>query len=366
MITIRPSRRGFRLLVLLTCAVGLLGTGAPAAVAAPIPRPGDTPPATGTLSWAVAPSNAAGTDTRSHFDFTNLKPGAVVDDYVGITNYSPYPVNFTIYATDGITTTAGSLGLAAATQRPVDVGAWVRPLHSSVTVPARSRLNEPFAMELPANATPGDHAGGIVASVTQTSGPGQVKQEDRVGVAIYLRVAGPLHPALTVESAGTSGYHGTPNPFGGGGTDVTYIVHNTGNVRLAGGQTVRVTGLFGIPLATAHPAALEEMLPGGQVQVTAHLSGVYPAGWLTAHVDVTAKLVPGSPPMAVAAESGSASVGFWATPWALLLLLLLLGAAGFGGWRWLRQRRRRHATALAAALERGRREEREQLAKESA
>jgi hypothetical protein len=308
------------------------------------------------ISWAVSPSTQNGPDGRTHYTYTDVKPGTLVHDFVGITNYSTQPVTFTVYAADGVTTSAGSIGLAPAKQRQVDIGAWLHTAHSQVTVPPRARVNEPITLTVPANATPGDHVGGVIASVSQALQGGKFAREDRVGVAMYLRVAGPLHPALTVESASTSGYRGTPNPFGGGSTTVSYTVHNTGNVRLSGSQEVTITGLFGIPLATVHPATLQQILPGDSVRIVAHLTGVFPAGPLDLHVKVTPTEVPGSPHLTVPMAAGAYSVSMWATPWSQLALLILLAAAAFGVRWWLRTGRRRRADQLAAAVERGKRE----------
>jgi hypothetical protein len=217
-------------------------------------------------------------------------------------------------------------------------------------------VNEPITLTVPANATPGDHVGGVVASVSEALQGGKFAREDRVGVAMYLRVAGPLHPALSVESASTNGFHGTANPFGGGSTTVSYTVHNTGNVRLSGNQEVTVTGLFGIPLATVRPATLQQVLPGDSVRVVAHLTGVFPAGPLDVHVKVTPAEVPGSPHLTVPLAAGAYTVSMWATPWSQLGLLILLVAAAFGVRWWLRGRRRRRSDLLAAAVEQGRRE----------
>jgi hypothetical protein len=345
-------------LVVAACAAGLIGAAVPAAAATPLPAVA----AGATVSWSVAPSTANGPDRRTHFSYSGIKPNTVVHDYVGITNYSTRPVTFRVYASDGITTIAGSIGLAPTKQRPVDIGAWVRTEHRSVTVPPRGRVNEPFTLSVPADATPGDHVGGVIASVTQARRSGKVARDDRIGVALYLRVAGPLHPALGIESVGTTGYHGTLNPFGTGSTSVSYTVHNTGNVRLGGTQTVTVTGPFGATLATVHPPALEEVLPGGSVRVTAHLPRVFPAGSLDVHVRVVPAPVPGSPHLAVGPQPTLYTVGLWATPWPQLALLILLACAVFGVLRWRRRRRQRLAGALAAAVERGRREAEEQLA----
>src|SRR5262249_34567456 len=151
------------------------------------------------------------------------------------------PVTFQVYATDAFVTSTGDLGLLPAAQKPTDIGSWVSVLHHTIKVPAHARVNEPFTLTIPANATPGDHTGGMIASVLKE---GQVKVDQRIAVPIYLRLDGKLQPTLSIESTSTS-YHGTVNPFSGGGTDVSYTVHNTGNVRLTGTQTVSVSGLFG-------------------------------------------------------------------------------------------------------------------------
>ncbi|HEX9337813.1 MAG TPA: DUF916 domain-containing protein, partial [Pseudonocardiaceae bacterium] len=229
MTSIRRISRLSRCLAAAGIAAGLLAVAAPIAAAAP-----------GGTSWAVSPSTATGPDGRTHYSYTGVKPNTVVHDYIGITNYSTTPVTFHVYGADGVTTTAGTVGLAPAAQKAVDIGGWIQVEHTTVTVAPRTRLNEPISLAVPANATPGDHVGGVVASVTEASQGGKVTRDDRVGVAIYLRVAGPLRPGFTVESVSGTGYHGSPNPFTGGDTTVSYTVHNTGNVRLAADQEIAV------------------------------------------------------------------------------------------------------------------------------
>ena len=333
------------------------GSHAPTSSKAPTSNPKPKP---AEVTWSVQPSTVKGPDGRATFTWTDVKPSTVLHDYVGVSNFSAKPVTFRVYATDAFVDKNGGLNLLPAATRPTDIGTWVNLLHDTVKVPAHSRVNEPFAVTVPANATPGDHTGGILASILTT---GQVKVDSRVAVPIYLRVSGKLRPVLSIESTSTS-YHNTINPFGGGGTNVSYTVHNTGNVRLTGTQTVSVTGPFGVTLATVHPAPLLQLLPGSFVRVTAHLSGVYPAGPLTAHV----KIIPvpinglrhttGAP---LAAVKHSASV--WAMPWPLLVLLILLAGGGYGVWWWMRRRRKLHSAALAAAVEKGRLEATSELTK---
>jgi hypothetical protein len=339
---------------------------------APTPHPSPTklpgkptPPSKSnktTITWGVQPSTANGPTRRFVYSWPRIKAGSVLHDYVAVDNFSSHPVTFQVYATDGFVNSSGDLSLLPAAQKPTDIGSWVRLLHNSVTVPAHARINEPFTLTVPPNATPGDHTGGMIASIRL---PGkQVTVDRRIGVPMYMRIAGPLVPAVRIDATSVS-YHGTLDPFGGGGADVSYTVHNIGNVRLLGGQTVIVTGPFGITLATVHPPALTELLPGQSERVHAHLSGVFPAGPMTVHVKIhpVQAHVPGVQELQTPIRDVSHGKSMWALPWTQLVLLLLLVGAGYGMWWWVKRRKRRRAAVLAAAVEKGRREASAELSK---
>lgn len=326
--------------VLAACALLL-----PAAPAAAAPN--------GTVTWGVTPSTAKGPDGRASFDYES-DAGKTVKDYVAVTNDSGAPATFKVYASDAINTPTGGFDLLAGDDKPTDAGAWVRLAKQSITIPAHARANIPFTLSIPANATPGDHVGGIVAVLQETT-KAAIRVDHRVGARIYLRVKGNLVPALAVSELKVR-YHGTVNPFGAGDVTAEYDVHNTGNVRLAATQQVTVHG-FGARLGQAAPAALPEVLPGQSVHVSVRLSGVAPLGPLEAEVQLTPASKLGNLTLGTAHKS----LVIWAFPGPQIVLVLLLAAFGWLVYRFQRGRQQRIQQKLADAVAAARREERAAL-----
>jgi len=375
-----PRRRGATAAIAgLLAAAAIMLTGGPA-VADPAPTPapsgahgsagagGTTTAAPGSISWAVQPSSQQGPDRRRSLSYDRLKPGTVVRDYVAVTNFSAMPVTFDLYATDAFNNASGSLDLLPATRKPTGIGSWVSDLKRTITLAPNARANEPFTLTIPKTATPGDHAGGIVASVTV---PGQngagtvVKVDRRLAVPLNLRVDGPLSAALTIESV-SSAYHGTLNPVGGGKVDVHYTVHNTGNIRLNLTQDVVAKGLFGLTtLGRSQADPLTDLLPGASYTATVHVTDVFPLGPMTLRLRAVPGQPAGVPPLQSRPEAVSFSVRMWATPWLVLVILVLL-VVGFLLGRWLRRHRRtRRDRVLAEAVATARRQTVEQLKKKA-
>ncbi|MEU7982914.1 DUF916 domain-containing protein [Micromonospora sp. NPDC049081] len=312
----------------------LVATAPPApAPAAPAPSPGPAAGAgeTGAARWAVQPSSAKGPTGRNYFIY-DLAPGSTLTDHVGITNLGDHPVTFDVYGTDAYTSTDGAFALLPADRPATDVGSWIRVDRREWTIPAGKRVDIPFRLTVPANATPGDHTGGVIGAVARvrTTADGQrVLVDQRLAARVYLRVDGPVRPAVTVEAVDVS-YANPVNPFAGGDLVVRYRLRNDGNVRIGGSATVTVRAPFGREQARTSPTDLPELLPGGTFTVTERITGVPPLLRLTAEVDIAATSTDTALPPVVR------TAGVWAAPW--LLLALLAGAAGWAGLRWWRRK----------------------------
>jgi hypothetical protein len=268
-----------------------------------------------TPSWAVEPSSAEGPSGRSAF-VHDASPGEVIDDVVGISNLSDEPQTFRVYGTDAFSTADGGFALLRRDQRPVDVGRWVDFGASTYTVPPRSRLDLPFKIRVPAAATPGDHAGGVVAAVLERgeqSAGQRVDVDRRVAVRLYLRVAGPLRPAISIDQIRVA-YDAPLFGVTTAPVTITYRIRNTGNTRLAGTERASVAGPFGVGRRTARPQGLPELLPGATIIRTLRVSGVRPLVRLRAEVQVD--LEPAGGVTGQAPATVERSTTWWAVPWA--------------------------------------------------
>ncbi|MEV4765877.1 DUF916 domain-containing protein [Micromonospora chokoriensis] len=331
-----------------------IATGIVLLAAAP-PTP-SVPSAQPAVTWGVTPSTAKGPNGRPAFTY-KLDPGATVTDYVAVANHSARPLTLNLYASDAFTTAQGGFDLLAGGQKPTDVGAWVRFTGGTVTIPSTSRLDIPFTLTVPGNATPGDHAGGIVASLAATAADAQGNQvavDHRVGARIYLRVTGELQPALTVEDIRVR-HTGSLNPLAGGTLTATFTVRNTGNVRLTGQPTLAASGPFGLGRRSVDAAALPEILPGGELTTTVRMTGVPPLFRLTTSAAVTPAAV-GDQVLDPQPTADTARVSVWAVPWPQLVLLALLALVGWALIAARRRRTRQIARAVAAARAEGRAE----------
>jgi hypothetical protein len=215
-----------------------------------------------------------------------------------------------------------------------------------VTLAPRSVAIVPFTLTIPANATPGDHAAGIVAALTteQTNTNGQrVSVEQRVGARIYLRITGPLTPAMSIT--GLDGNYAA-KPLGRGDATVSFTVRNTGNTRLSGTQWLRISTPWGSTVDSEPLAPITELLPGGALSVTTTVHSLLPAGWLTVTVHADPAAITGfSDQKAGPAE---ATLTLSAVPWVVLgALAVLLGIL----FVVLGRRRRKRTSATAGKPE---------------
>lgn len=313
-------------------AAGLVLVGTSPGLAAPAPSEA--------VTWSVVPADEDGPDARSAVEI-ELGAGESVTEHLAVRNLGAAEATFQLGAADGYYTENGRFTTLPAGTESKDAGTWVN-LPDDVIVDAGETVVIPFEVVVPAQATPGDHAAGVFASVESVgnSDGTTVGVESRVGFRTLVRVEGELVPALTVDEAAAD-YTTQWNPFRPGALSTEYTVTNTGNVALA--LSDEINGSSG---------ERGDLLPGESRIVSTDPSPAWPlfvaGGTLT--VNGTA---PGDGALVTSTE---ANVSTWAVPWGQLIMLAgaaLLVTAVVGGRRRSTARLER---AIEAAREEGRRE----------
>ena len=314
-------------------------------VASPV---GGATAAEGDVTWTVrTASNDLGAD-RTSYEYA-VNPGTAVEDAHVVANGGTAPLDLAVYAADGYTTEAGQFDLVLGGEESVGVGAWVTGATDHITVEPGTSVEVPFTVSVPADATPGDYAGGIVTSLAQPGDTEGITVDRRLGVRIALRVGGELAPALAVEDV-RLGYGGGLNSFAGGDATVSYTIHNTGNAVLSAQQAATVEGPFGwFDAAAGEVDAPPQLLPGESWEVTVPVDDVAAAVRLAATVSVTPVLTDPSG-STTALEPVVATAGAWAVPWALVGLVVLLVAAALVARRVRAQRRAQRAAREEARV----------------
>jgi hypothetical protein len=131
-----------------------------------------------------------------------------------------------------------------------------------------------------------------------------------VGVRVYGRVVGPLHPALALSNLSLTVNRSAAAQFGGAvDARVGFSVRNAGNTVLSPATSV----VLSTPVGTAarRTFTVNELLPGSAQAYSMTFSGLNAYGHLRAEVRATS---------ARAEASGAATA--WVVPWALFVVIL--------------------------------------------
>lgn len=291
------------------------------------------------------PANETGPDGRTRYSY-QVSPGQQLNDNYVVSNTGTTAQTMTVFATDAFNTDAGEFGLLDTGETPIDAGSWITFEGGApqLTIPLEPGASQivPFSFTVPADARPGDHAAGIVISVTSASG--QILVDRRVATRLYVRVLGDIQPILTVTNISAT-YTGELNPVSGEAL-VTFTLKNTGNVALGASMAIGVNTYLGIGVGPVVTKELEEMLPGSTRSLSIPIAGVGQLGYLDAYV----KLQPTVDPDAISPgflAPVSRDTVLFAMPW-WLLILLVVGAVV---WLALRIRRARDERAATAWLD---------------
>jgi hypothetical protein len=319
---------------------GLASANAAAAGSKPAPR----------AFFGLGPATKGKVDGRPYFSWS-ASPGSFLNDQVALVNFGVIPVTITVFVTNAVSTPHGGTAFLSRGKAHGGLAAWVklRMPHGSpvITIAPRSKVFVPVSAVFPKNATPGDHVGAIVASLTsviQSKNHAKVHLVQQVAARIIARISGRLQPRLSVSGMRVT-YDDPLNPVATRPATVSFNIVNSGNLVLGGKVSVSISGLLTTAKQRKDIISVPAMLPGGSDGASVTVDGVYPGFLETGKVNIQPLVPTGQFDQGLRAYSGQ--VSFWAVPWIPLLIVILIVLIPFGLW-YRRRRRRRAASSVGA------------------
>ena len=274
-----------------------------------------------TVTWGVRPADNEQGAGRPNFSYA-LEPGARVEDGFVVLNHGEKPLTLAVYVADAVISQGGPLNLANRDVPATDVGSWVDVGSDEVTIGPGEAVEIPFTITIPADATPGDHTGGIVSSLTGADAAA-ITVERRLGSRIHVRVEGDLDPALRVDGLVAS-HSGSTDLLPRGDVDVNFTVTNTGNTRMQGTAELRLSGPFGLATRVVPLDDLPELLPGSSRDVSVTVPDIPATVRMTATVAVTPLALGPDDATGTPIASVEASSTVWAMPWIPVAIVVLV------------------------------------------
>lgn len=198
-----------------------------------------------------------------------LAPGAATEQTAIVSNRSDKTVTFKVYPADAMTTDQGGFALRGRDEAQTGVGQWAALPFETITLAAGMQKQVPFRITVPAAATPGDYAGGIILEAPPREGTsGEVADQtavqlnvvERVGVRIYLKVSGTAHADLVTGALESTDENGV--------IAFTLPITNTGNVILSPTTAAVVRGRVGGTTKLTF-GRVDSLLPGQTTTVRA-------------------------------------------------------------------------------------------------
>ncbi|MFI8952087.1 hypothetical protein ACIGO6_37075 [Streptomyces sp. NPDC053750] len=292
------------------------------------------------VTWSIRPADENGPDGRAWIE-QKLDPGTSITNYALIRNFGDIDAEFQLTAADGYFTDTGRFNMLPTQMGSTDAGTWI-DLPASVIVKAHGAEIVPFTVTVPDNATPGDHAAGVAASIlssgTDDKGS-KIGVVSRVGFRVMTTVTGDIRPDLEIQNIETKSSISW-NPFAPAQINVSYRAANSGNMQLSYADRI---------------GSDEKNERGGLLPGETRAATVVTSAWPVFLVPVNLTLTATGTSPGIAADART-TIHVWTVPWphlAILVAVVLILFALFAG------RRRKVARVdrmLEEARDQGRRE----------
>lgn len=176
---------------------------------------------------------------------TRADPKETIVETLVITNLASEEKEYYLYKRDIKGVDPGGVPIFAEESEPTgyEVSAWITLVDGPILIPANGEYEVPVTIDVPEDASPGSHFGGIFISVEapklRETGAG-VGYE--VASIVSIRISGDINDEARIRSFSTNKlFYGSKN------VDFIAKVENLGNILIRPRGPLTITGMFGGP-----------------------------------------------------------------------------------------------------------------------
>jgi hypothetical protein len=243
----------------------------------------------------------------------NINKGENYQDKVVVENTGDITMSVKIYPVDGLTTTDGAFALENEDEEKNDIGAWVTLSKNEVTLEPNQQEIIDFTFTVPAEASPGEHIGGIIMEDKQLLEGNQLNVKTRVGVRIYETVPGEIVKKVAIGPITAKSKFNSPWSFFYQ-HNFTYNLINEGNVQISPDVATKITSpLFGEVISDNQKIS-GTIFPGKTIDFNFDPKSTLYAGPYT--LTVTSNIENQNPVQK--------NMTFWVIPWKLCLIIVVI------------------------------------------
>jgi len=284
------------------------------------------------------------TNNQSWFVYEKM-PGEVIEDIATIKNQGEKDAHVRVYAVDATSNTSGSFILKFLNDKQLGIGAWTNVEKQELTIKPDERVDIPFKITIPENATPSEYYGGIVVETGGDTDPRvceangkcntSVNVKTRIGSRIYITIPGKISEKVTWTSFD---FHRDWD----GQSHLTFGIKNEGNVAYEPKAEIEIYDQNN-KLFDHFEADLGDSLPGTTTSKKVAWSkqpGLFGNYTAKANVSFVKKFQTASN-MHSASYTDTKSLKIMVAPWHTiiggLLILVVLGLFGISHHHWYKK-----------------------------
>ncbi len=263
---------------------------------------------------AIYPANWDGKNEYTKYWYIyNLDKGEEYNDQVVIENTGDNSLQAKIYPVDALTTSDGAFALENEDEPRDEIGQWVHLSENEVDLQPGEKKTIDFTFKVPADASVGEHIGGIIVENKQMKSGKQINLKTRVGVRIYETIPGEIIKKIEVADLQAKGYFNNIWSLFYN-YQVQYNLVNQGNVQVKPKVEMELTSDWFGSATKEEKETNGSIFPGKQISFEHQIDKNL---WIGPYKVLITVNQEGAAPVQI-------SHTFWVWPWKLIVLGILL------------------------------------------